>query len=117
MPLLSFHTASSLPLDFVDLLQSLYNAMWNGLLTLAAFFVSTSFLQQNGVQSVAGQYLLGLGESESYITKECKLTVAERHRGHHRVRRLASCTNKTLTWLRPVVETNLMARSTHFYFV
>ena len=74
---LSFHTASSLPLDFVDLLQSLYNAMWNGLFTLAALFVSTSFLQQNGVK---GQYLLGLGESHDHLTDESRLTFHRRWR-------------------------------------
>ena len=76
---LSFHTSSSLPLDFVDLLQSLYNAMWTGLLTLAALFVSTSFVQQNGVK---GQYLLGLGESYDHLTDESELTF-DRHWGRN----------------------------------
>ncbi|RXW20727.1 hypothetical protein EST38_g5124 [Candolleomyces aberdarensis] len=68
LQLLSFHTSSSLPLDFVDLLRSFFRTMWNGILTLAtAFFVSTSLLQTKtgyggGMQMVAGQgqYLLGL---------------------------------------------------------
>ena len=63
MPALSFHGALSLPLDFVDLLRSSLHAMWNGILFLSAFFVSTSLLPQNGVQLVRGQYLLGLGAS------------------------------------------------------
>lgn len=66
LPAFSFHTSSSLPLDFIDLLRSLFRAMWNGILSLAAFFVSTSLLQTNsgyggGMQMAAGQYLLGLG--------------------------------------------------------
>lgn len=61
MSSLSFHGGSSLPSNFVDLLRSLFHAMWNGLLSITAFLVSASIFQQNGVQLVAGQYLLGLG--------------------------------------------------------
>lgn len=75
LQLLSYHTSSSLPLDFVDLLRSFFRTMWNGLLSLAtAFFVSTSLLQTKtgyggGMQMVAGQgqqYLLGLGVYPCY---------------------------------------------------
>ncbi|TEB38006.1 Neutral/alkaline nonlysosomal ceramidase [Coprinellus micaceus] len=56
---LSFHTSSSVPLDFVDLLQSLYNAMWNGAPHFGGVVrLNVVSCSQNGVK---GQYLLGLG--------------------------------------------------------
>jgi hypothetical protein len=58
---LSFHSASSLPWDFVDLLQAVFRTMWSGLLTLTTLLASSSLFQQNAVPGVSAQYLLGLG--------------------------------------------------------
>jgi neutral ceramidase len=61
MPLLSY--ASALPLDLWDLLHSPFRAMTGLVWYLTAFLTSTSVFSGNGMQGVAGQYLLGLGES------------------------------------------------------
>ena len=61
MPLLSY--ASALPLGLWDLLHSPFRAMNGLVLYLTAFLTSTSVFSGNSVEGVAGQYLLGLGES------------------------------------------------------
>ncbi|RDB20798.1 Neutral ceramidase [Hypsizygus marmoreus] len=61
MPLLSYHSA--LPLDFWDLLRSLFETMTGIIWYLTAFVASTSLFggKPLGIQAVSAQYLLGLG--------------------------------------------------------
>ncbi|KAF9461830.1 Neutral/alkaline nonlysosomal ceramidase [Collybia nuda] len=60
MPLLSYHSA--LPLDFWDLVHSLFDTMTGIVWYLTAFVASTSLLQPPTM--VSAQYLLGLGTGD-----------------------------------------------------
>lgn len=107
-PELTTRCALRLPLDFVDLLRS----MWNGLLTVAAFFVSASVFQQNGPQLVAGQYLLGLGTCSSAVVSILGLLTTSRRwrcdwvRSHDHCEPSVAGVDPDI--ISPVVETNLM---------
>lgn len=78
MPLLSYHSA--LPLDFWDLIRSLFDTMTGIVWYLTAFVASTSLFQP----MVSAQYLLGLGAFTSMqSTNEGSCFMDCRHWRYH----------------------------------